>query len=148
MTDGHSHFDCEVQDFCNARRIQHQITAPYSPWINGLIENGNSNLLSILRKLCALGLGEDDYDKMQWVDLLKKWTLYFNEAIWLLNNCLIVSLQCSPAELMLGLIINTKCTPQSKIKAVSTESDAWAHRAYVEQQVLDGYTHMMEHAAC
>ena len=146
MMDGGTHFDCkEVRDFCEARGIQYHVTAPYSPWINGLIENGNSNLLSILRKLCAPGLGEDDYETMQLEDLPKNWPLYFNEAIHLLNDCLIPLLQCSPAELMLGLVINTKPTPQSEVVLPNTEADASIHRAYIQQQALDRYAHTVEH---
>jgi hypothetical protein len=70
MTDGGPHFDCrQVRDFCTKEGIELKIISPYSPWIAGLVENGNGNLLSILRKLCAPGLGEDDYNKMQWEDL-------------------------------------------------------------------------------
>ena len=146
MTDRGTHFDCkEVRDFCEARGIQYRVTAPYSPWINGLIENGNGNLLSILRKLCAPGLGEDNYEAMQWEDLPKNWPLYFNEAIRLLNNRLIPSLQCSPAELMLGLVINTKPTPQSEVILPNTKADVSIHRVYIQQQALDGYAHTVEH---
>lgn len=147
MTDGGPHFNCkEVRDFCETRGIQYHITAPYSPWINGLIENGNGNLLSILRKLCAPGLGEDNYETAQWESLPKNWPLHFNEAIRLLNNRLIPSLQCSPAELMLGLVINTKPTPQTEVVLPSTETDISIHRAYIQQQALDGYAHTVEHA--
>ena len=108
MTDGGTHFDCkEVRDFCEARGIQYRVTAPYSPWINGLIENGNGNLLSILQKLCAPGLGEDDYETMQWEDIPKNWLLYFNEAIHMLNNRLIPSLQCLPAKLIVTICYNS-----------------------------------------
>jgi hypothetical protein len=37
--------------------------------VNGLLEGMNSKLLGRLKHLCVLGLGEDDYDKMQWEDL-------------------------------------------------------------------------------
>jgi hypothetical protein len=106
----------------------------------------NGNLLSILRKLCAPGLGEDDYEKMQWKDLPKNWPLYFDEAIRLLNRRLIPSLKCSPAELMLGLVINTNPTP-TKNSILPTEAEhVGIHQAYVQQQRLDGYAHTMEHA--
>ena len=149
MMDGGPHFNCkEVWDFCKTRGIQYHITAPYSPWINGLIENGNGNLLSILWKLCTLGLGKDNYKMAQCESLPKNWPLHFNEAIHLLNNRLIPSLQCSPAELMLGLVINTKPTPQTEVVLPSTETDVSIHRAYIQQQALDGYAHTVEHATC
>jgi hypothetical protein len=49
MTDGGPHFNCgPVHDYCKKEGIQLKIIFPYSPWIASLIENGNSNLLSIL----------------------------------------------------------------------------------------------------
>jgi len=147
MTDGGSHFNCKaVRDFCEAENIELTITSPYSPWINGLIENGNGNLLSILRKLCAPGLGEDDYEKIQWENLPKNWPLYFDEAIRLLNRRLIPSLKCSPAELMLGLVINSNPTPIADSSQPTTEEQIGVHQAYMQQQRLDGYAHTMEHA--
>jgi hypothetical protein len=148
MTDGGPHFDCgPVRDFCAKEGIELKIISPYSPWIAGLVENGNGNLLSILRKLCAPGLGEDDYNKMQWEDLPKNWPLHFDHAVRLLNRRLLPSLQCSPAELMLGLVINTNPTPFADATAPTTTEQIGVHQAYVQQQRLDGYTHTIEHAA-
>ena len=148
MVDGGSHFDCGlVREFCKEEGIELQIVSPYSPWIAGLIENGNSNLLSVLRKLCAPGLGEDDYNKMQWEDLLKNWPIHFEHAVSLLNQRLMPSLQCSPAELMLGLVINTNPTPAIDTIAPTTVEQIGIHQAYVQQQHLDGYAHTIEHAA-
>ena len=65
------------------------------------------NLLSILQKLCAPGLGEDDYETTQWEDIPKNWLLYFNEAIHMLNNRLIPSLQCLPAKLIVTICYNS-----------------------------------------
>lgn len=54
MTDGGSHFNCRaVSDFCADQGIELRIISPYSPWIAGLIENSNGNLLSVLRKICS-----------------------------------------------------------------------------------------------
>ena len=148
MVDGGSHFDCaSVREFCEEEGIELRIVSPYSPWIAGLIENGNSNLLSILRKLCAPGLGEDDYNKMQWEDLPKNWPLHFDHAVSLLNRRLMPSLQCSPAELMLGLVINTNPTPAPEVVTPTTVEQIGIHQAYVQQQRLDGYAHTVEHAA-
>jgi len=148
MVDGGSHFDCGlVREFCEEKGIELQIVSPYSPWIAGLIENGNSNLLSVLRKLCAPGLGEDDYEKMQWEDLPKNWPTHFEHAVSLLNRRLMPSLQCSPAELMLGLVINTNPTPTTDAVAPTTAEQIGIHQAYTQQQRLDGYAHTIEHAA-
>jgi hypothetical protein len=147
MTDGGPHFNCgPVRDFCTKEGIELKIISPYSPWIAGLVENGNGNLLSILRKLCAPGLGEDDYNKMQWKDLPKNWPLHFDHAVCLLNRRLLPSLQCSPAELMLGPVINTNPTPTTDATAPTTTEKIGIHQAYVQQQHLDGYTHTIEHA--
>jgi hypothetical protein len=101
MVNGGSHFNCgPVWEFCKEEGIKLKIVSPYSPWIAGLIENRNSNLLSVLHKLCTPGLGEDDYNKMQWVDLPKNWPLHFDHAVSLLNQCLMLSLQCSLAKLI------------------------------------------------
>jgi hypothetical protein len=148
MADGGSHFDCgPVREFCEKEGIELTIISPYSPWIAGLIENGNSNLLSILRKLCAPGLGEDEYEQMQWKDLPKNWPKHFEHAIRLLNSRLLPSLKCSPAELMLGLVINTNRTPIADATHPTTVEQVGVHQAYVQQQRLDGYAHTMEHAA-
>ena len=147
MVDGGSHFDCgPVRDFCAKETIELKIVSPYSPWIAGLIENGNSNLLSVLCKLCAPGLGEDDYNKMWWEDLPKNWPLHFDHAVRLLNRRLLPSLQCSPAELMLGLVINTNPTPTADTVTPTDTEQIGIHQAYVQQQRLDGYAHTIEHA--
>jgi hypothetical protein len=148
MTDGGPHFDCgPVRDYCEKEGIELKIISPYSPWIAGLVENGNGNLLSILRKLCAPGLGEDDYEQMQWKDLPKNWPIHFDHAVCLLNRRLMPSLECSPAELMLGLVINTKPTPIEDATSETTTEQVHIHQAYTQQQRLDGYAHTMEHAA-
>ena len=145
MTDGGPHFNCgPVRDYCEKEGIELNIISPYSPWIAGLIKNGNSNLLSILRKLCAPGLGEDDYERIQWKDLPKNWPTHFDHAVRLLNRRLMPSLECSPAELMLGLVINTNPTPISDAVLETTTEQVGVHQAYTQQQCLDGYAHMMD----
>src|ERR1700676_954053 len=148
MTDGDPHFNCgPVRDYCKKEGIKLNIISPYSPWIAGLIENGNSNLLSVLQKLCAPGLGEDDYEQMQWKDLPKNWPKHFDHAVSLLNRRLLPSLKCSPAELMLGLVINTNPTPIADAVLETTAEQVGIHQVYTQQQRLDGYAHTMEHAA-
>jgi hypothetical protein len=95
----------------------------------------------------VLSLGEDDYEQMQWKDLPNNWPTHFNYAICLLNRHLLPSLKCSPAELMLGLVINTNRTPIVDAALATTAAQIGIHQAYTQQQCLNGYTHTMEHAA-
>jgi len=83
---------------------------------------------------------------MQWEDLPKNWPIHFEHTVHLLNRCLMPSLQCSPAELMLGLVINTNPTPATDAVAPTTVEQIGIHQAYVQQQRLDGYAHTIEHA--
>jgi hypothetical protein len=61
MMDGGSHFNNGVvQEYCEANRIKQHIMLVYSPWVNGLVEGSNKILLHILKRLCALEVGEQD----------------------------------------------------------------------------------------
>ncbi|KZP09069.1 hypothetical protein FIBSPDRAFT_670407, partial [Athelia psychrophila] len=112
MTDGGSYFNCDIVcDYCEANGIELTIISAYSLHIVGLIENGNTNLLAVLCKLCAPGLNEDEYAVMARTQLPVNWPTHFETAIRILNNRHLPSLQCSLAELMFGLIINTTPTP-------------------------------------
>ena len=46
---------------------------------------------------------------------------------------------------MLGLVINTKPTPQSEVILPNTKADVSIHRVYIQQQALEGYAHTVEH---
>jgi hypothetical protein len=84
---------------------------------------------------------------MQWKDLPKNWPTHFDHAICLLNRRLMPSLECSPAELMLGLIINSNPTLIADATSETTAEQVHIHQTYTQQQHLDGYAHTMEHAA-
>jgi transposase InsO family protein len=74
MVDGGSHFNNnEVKEFCKEHGIKLHTVAKYSPWVNGLVEGTNKILLGILKHLCTLDLGEDEYKLItDFTDLLKK----------------------------------------------------------------------------
>lgn len=130
MTDGGSHFDCDVvRDYCEANNISLTIISAYSPHIAGLIKNGNANFLAVLRKLCAPGLGEDEYAAMAGTHVPGNWPAHFETAIRILNNRRMPSLQCSPAELMFGLIVNSEPTPTDISSGPTTEQDITTHQA-------------------
>ena len=88
MADGGSRFSgCDIADWCEVHGSRyHQVTA-YSPWVNGLFEGANGKLLSCLKCLCALDLGEDEWAKVTSFDHLpSNWPLHFNVAIEQLNR--------------------------------------------------------------
>ena len=56
--------------------------------------------------------------------LPKNWPDYLEEAIEILNNWILPSLQYSPNELLLGLVVNTQETPvQISATEAVTEDD-------------------------
>lgn len=140
-------FDCKVvHNYCEANSIELRIISAYSPHIAGLIKNGNTNLLAMLHKLCVPGLGEGDYAAMVETCMPANWPAHFEMAIMILNNRQMPSLQCSPAELMFGLIVNTEPMLTDVSSGLTTEQDIAIHQAYLQQQQLDGYAHTIEHA--
>ncbi|TFY80006.1 hypothetical protein EWM64_g4007 [Hericium alpestre] len=93
MSDGGSHFKCKpVQEFCTSWKVKHHIVAAYSPWVNSLVEGTNKILLHVLACLMAPGLGEDEYKVMDEEDIPKQWPDHLDEAICILNNCLLPTL--------------------------------------------------------
>ncbi|KIM74692.1 hypothetical protein PILCRDRAFT_14247 [Piloderma croceum F 1598] len=86
MADGGSHFDCNE-----------------SPWLNGLLEGSNGILLNALKRLCAPGLGEDEYEQMTVKDIPNNWPDHLDAAIKHLNDRILPSLKYSLNELLLGL---------------------------------------------
>jgi hypothetical protein len=147
MVDGGSHFDCkEVRDYCDSIGTKLHVVAAYSPWLNGLLEGSNGLLLSVLKRLCAPGLGEDEYERMTKEDLPSNWPDYLDAAIKHLNDRILLSLKYFPNELLLGLIVNSRRTdsPESIEPPMVEEADI--HLAFVEQQHLDGYAATVDHA--
>jgi transposase InsO family protein len=147
MTDGGSHFDCkEVKVFCESKGIKTVVTSAYSPWVNGLVEGTNKLLLHILKRLCAPGLGEDEYEAMTLDKLPKTWPDHFQTAIQALNWRILPKLHYRPKELLWGLPLDTTPTPIEEIAREFTEKDAAIQMAYTGQQQLDGYDSIVQHA--
>jgi len=148
MVDGGSHFDCnEVRDYCKTIGTKLHVVAAYSPWLNGLLEGSNGILLNALKRLCAPGLGEDDYDQMTIKDIPNNWPEYLDTAIKHLNDRILPSLKYSPNELLLGLVVNSRRTESPEDIELPTEQEVAIHLALVEQQRLDGYAATLDHAA-
>jgi transposase InsO family protein len=144
MVDGGPEFNNkEVREACAKRNTKLHVIPAYSPWINGLVEGTNSRLLAILKRLCAPDLGEDEYDAM---DLPKNWPDHLVESIRILNTRILPNLKYSPAELMLGLVVNTSPTPASQTELPVAETEVDVQMAYVNQHRLDGYSQIVEHA--
>jgi hypothetical protein len=148
MVDGGSHFDCnEVRDYCNSIGTKLHVVAAYAPWLNGLLEGYNRILLNALKRLCAPGLGEDDYEKMAKKDILNNWPDHLDAAIKHLSDHILPSIKYSPNELLLGLVVNTKPSHTPEDIQLPTEAEVAVHLSLVEQQRLDAYSAIVDHAA-
>jgi hypothetical protein len=144
MVDGGPKFDNNA--VCKAgaaHNVELQIVPGYSPWINGLIEGTNMKLLGRLKRLCSPDLGEDKCNTM---DLPTSWPDHLEEAIKFLNNSILPNLKFSPNELLLGIMINTKHIPMAQTEVEASPDEVKVQMAYVEQQQLDGYAHILTHA--
>jgi hypothetical protein len=147
IVDGGSHFNCkEVREFCDSIGTKLHVIAAYSPWLNGLLEGSNGILLNALKRLCAPGLGEDEYERMTIKDIPNNWPDHLDEAIKYLNDRILPSLKYSPNELLLGLIVNSRQTDSPEEIEPPTAEEIDIHLAFVEQQHLDGYTATVDHA--
>jgi hypothetical protein len=135
MSDGGKHFNnLDVRDFCTKWSCKTHIVAAYSPWINRLVEGTNKILLHVLKHLCALNLGEDDYEAISWDTLPNSWPKHLDEAVIVLNYRILPALKFSPKELLLGQVINTPHTDLTNSTSFIRHSDINAHMAYVGQQ--------------
>jgi len=147
MTDGGPHFNNNtVHDLCAEWGTETHVVSAYSPWVNGLVEGANKILLHILKRLCSPNLGEDEYNAMDWKNIPGSWLKHFDEAIRIMNWCLLPSLKFSPKELLLGLVVNTKPTNVDCSMLPVMEKDVAMQMAYMAQQRLDGYTKVVAHA--
>jgi hypothetical protein len=147
MCDGGRHFNNnEVKENCAKWGIKQHVTPAYSPWVNGLVEGTNKLLLYVLARLCAPKIGEDGWQAMQWDKLPRTWPDRFQEAIQILNWRILPTLEFSPKELMLGLVVNTANTPLKTSSSVLTPSDVDKNFTYAAQQQLDGYAEAIHHA--
>ena len=84
-------------------KCEHHVVSAYSLWINGLVEGTNKILLHVMKWLCAVDLGEDEYEEMDWDILLKMWPLHNNDAVLALNTHILPALKFMPKELLLDL---------------------------------------------
>ena len=148
MAEGGSHFNNHlVCEFCKERGIKLHIVAKYSAWVNGLVEGTNKILLGILKRMCAPDLGEDEYALMtDFTHLPANWPDHLDEGVRQLNKRILRSLQFSPKELALGLIVNTNRTEPDLAATELSPAEADVHMAYMEQQNLDGYAQIVLHA--
>lgn len=148
MTDGSMHFNNgDVWAWCEANETIHQVVAAYAPWVNGLVENVNGKLLGCLKQLCSPGLGEDEYHEVKQEEIAKMWPDQFDAAVEQLNECIIPTFQFSPKELLLGLVVNTACTPADTVTQEVSKQEASVHFVYVKQQCLDAGDRTALHAA-
>jgi transposase InsO family protein len=148
MADGGSHFNCkEVRDYCASIGTKLHIVAAYAPWLNGLLERSNGILLNTLKRLCAPGLGEDDYESMAKKDIPSSWPEHLDTAVKNLSDRILPSLKFSPNELLLGLPLNAGHTSSPEDIELPTEEEIAVHMALAEQRWLDGYAATVDHAA-
>lgn len=96
--------------------------------------------------MCAPNLGEDDYTKMSTADIPRNWPDHLDAAVLTLNNCILPHLKYSPNELLFGLVVNTKPTPENEATTEVNEAETILQMAYTTQQHLDGYSMIIEHA--
>src|SRR6202051_3137689 len=64
-----------------------------------------------------------------------------------LNDHILPSLKYLPNELLLGLVMNLCCTKSPEDIEQPTEQEVAIHLTLIEQQCLDGYAAMLDHAA-
>jgi hypothetical protein len=147
MTDGGSHFNCnKVREYCDSIGSKLHIVAAYAPWLNRLLESSNAILLSTLKQLCTPGLGEDDHANMATKDIPSNWPEHLDNTIKHLSDRILPSLKYSPNELLLGLVVNSHRVDSPENIKPPTEQEAALHLALVEQQHLDGYAAIVDHA--
>jgi hypothetical protein len=141
MSDGGSHFDNEeVRQLCAEFGVETEVVAKYSPWVNGLVEGTNRILLEILKRMCALDLGEEGWKMMEkWEDLPANWPEHFDNTIFLLNNHILRALDHTPNKLFFGMVINTTATGMETAARDISLDDIEAQQAYVQQQRFDGH---------
>ncbi|PSR72495.1 hypothetical protein PHLCEN_2v11634 [Hermanssonia centrifuga] len=147
MSDGGKHFDSkEVREWCELWGTKPHIVSAYSPWVNGLVEGTNKILLHVLKRLCAIDLGEDECDTLATEHLPKNWTTHLDAAVYALNNRILPAFHHTPKELLLGISIECRPTPLEQAVSGLLPEDVGVHFLYVDQQRLDGYNAAVHHA--
>ena len=74
------------------------------------------------------------------------WPAHFDTAIEQLNYHILPALKFSPDELCLGIVVNTSATPAELSGVELMEASVGIQNSYVNQQHLDTYSHIVEHA--
>jgi hypothetical protein len=97
--------------------------------------------------MCAPDLGEDEYEAMSATDLPRNWPDHLDAAVEYLNNRILPSLRYSPNELLFGLVINTPRTNPILFTSELGQEDITIQMAYTDQQRVDGYSQILDHAA-
>lgn len=147
MVDGSSHFNCnKVRDYCSSIGTKLHVVAAYAPWLNGLLEGLNGILLNALKRLCAPGLGEDDYENMATKDIPSNWPDHLDATVKHLSDHILPSLKYSPNELLLRLIVNSRPTDSPDEIEAPMKDDITIHLALAKQQCLDAYSGIVNHA--
>ncbi|KIN98694.1 hypothetical protein M404DRAFT_108240, partial [Pisolithus tinctorius Marx 270] len=108
--------------------------------------NNKLLLLHVLKCLCTPNMGEDGAENDNWEKLLRMWPDHLDDAVWAMNNHLLLSLKFTPKELLLGLVIDTKHTELMSSTTEPSTLDATIHMAYATQQCLDSYNKAVRHA--
>jgi hypothetical protein len=83
---------------------------------------------------------------MEAKDIPKNWPDNLDEAVKQLLDHILLSTKFSPNELLLGSIVNSGDEPNPEDITEPTKNDIALHLAYVEQQRLDSYSEMVDHA--
>ncbi|KAG6843584.1 hypothetical protein H0H87_002952 [Tephrocybe sp. NHM501043] len=97
----------------------------------------NGKLLGRLKCLCVLDLGEDEYEKMGKDNIPANWPDHFDNALKYLNKHILPHLKFTLNKLLLGLVINTACTPKSMASEEPKHADVIVQMAYMDQLHLD-----------
>jgi hypothetical protein len=79
-------------------------------------------------------------------DIPSNWPEHLDTAIKHLSDRILPSLKYSPNELLLGLVVNSRCVDSPENIRPPTEQEVALHLALVEQQHLDGYAAIIDHA--
>ncbi|KIK35306.1 hypothetical protein CY34DRAFT_26647 [Suillus luteus UH-Slu-Lm8-n1] len=147
MTDGGKHFDNEeVKTWCEKYNTKRYVTPAYAPWVNGLVEGTNKLLLGRLKYMCAPHLGEDNIEDVSPESIPSHWSDHFDLTIEHLNTRILPSFKFLLKELLLGLVINTPCTPLEETTNQPSLDDVHVHSAYVSQQRTDALANAVAHA--
>jgi hypothetical protein len=146
MADGGSHFRNKlVDEFCNANNIKHVTTPSHSLWVNGLIEGTNKIFLGILKRLCA-----PDHDTTEGdvnpEDIPLNWPEYFETAIRMMNDRILVALKATPHE----LLFSRSFTPEQQAPALpapTSASDVDIHFALADSVQWSAHLKSLHRAA-